>query len=311
MANDPPRTPERPIRPQTAGPPKAPRTPSLQSAGNHDPYSKTPTPEARLNPHGESSLPVDFGPLLPPLDPSLAGRSDQQRPTCSRDGCYEAMPHEHYEVGHFSNSEQPFKNHDEFQALLDSIDKESASGTRQALDHDNGAILDHSHRTDIRNASPASKMRHVEFPNMQDGYPLEALLRYLDDMKGFENNYQGQGGTPGEVTGPYLSVFNVDRPFPEPEQSHEHASQIVYAEPARPDRCISPTCPVHEVHSVGLYVHNSEWGIWPNVTFGISNPPDFIWAAEARRLANRASPEDIEKVRQFVIHHDRPYPSSS
>lgn len=217
------------------------------------------------------------------------------------------MPHEHYEVSSFSNTEQPFISHDDFQALLDSINKENASDARQASDHDNGAILDHFYRTNMRNASPASTNRHADFPNIRGGYPLDALLRYLEDLKGRGNNYQSQGGTPGEVTFPYLGVFRVDRPFPEPEQPHQHAPQIVYAEHARPDRCVSPTCPVHEVHGVGLYVHNSEWGIWPNVTFGISNPPDYIWAAEARRLANRASPEDIENVRQFVIHHDRPY----
>jgi len=307
MANDPPQTPERLIRPQTPGAPKTSKTPGLQYAVNYDPHSKTPTPEPRLEPHEESSLSVDFSPPVPPLDPSLVGRSDQQRCTCPRSGCYETMPHEPYEVSDISNSEQPSTSYDEFQALLDSINQESANDARQASDHDNGAILDLVHRTNMRNASPDPTRRHAEFPIMQDGHPLEVLISCLEEVKG---KYQDQDRTQCKMAGSHLGVFRVDRPFPEPEQPHQHVPQIVYAEPARPDRCISPTCPVHELHGVGLYVHNSEWGVWPNITFGIANPPDYIWAAEARRLANRASPEDIEMVRQFVIHHDHPYPSA-
>lgn len=307
MANDPPQTPERLTRPQTPGAPKTSKTPGLLYAVNHDSHSKTPTPKPRLDPHQESPLSVDFSPPVPPLDPSLVVRSDQQGCTYLRGGCYEMTPHEHYEFSDISTSEQPSTSYDEFQALPDSINRESANDTRQALDHNNGAMLDPVHHNNTRNTSPDPTRRNAEFLVTQDGHPLEAVISCLEEEKG---NHKDQNNTHRKMASAHLGVFRVGRLFPEPEQPHQHVPQIVYAEPARPDRCISPACPVHELHGVGLYVHNSEWGVWPNITFGIANPPDYIWAAEARRLANRASPEDIEMVRQFVIHHDRPYPST-
>ena len=64
-------------------------------------------------------------------------------------------------------------------------------------------------------------------------------------------------------------------------------------------RKISPTYPVrgvHGVHGISLYVHDNQWGLWPNDTFGISNPLDHIGAAYACSLGDRTSPEDLEML---------------
>ncbi len=310
MADYPIRTPERPIRAQTPGAPKMPRTPCPQVAVEHDPYSETPTPDPRAEPQQGLSSSMGFGPPLPLVDPSLSSQSDQQRSTCPRDGCYETSLDTHEVVSDPSSPQQLFIGYDEFRDFLESTNEKNARGTRPAPEYHDVALLELFDHENAQNLPSAPNAQHVEIPDNEDGYPLEALSEYLQEFNKREQENHGQQGMQDSIKGPYLGVFPVDMPFPEPEQPGPHSRHIMCTGPARPDRCISPTCPIHEAHGVGLYVHNSEWGIWPNEIFGISNPPDFIWAADARRLANRASPEDIEMVRQFLIHHDRPYPGA-
>ena len=215
------------------------------------------------------------------------------------------MPHEHNEETVFSSCEELLTRQDEITAPLASVSYDSAGITQQASRKDKEPILAYFDRENKQNIPPAPEMRHAEHLNIQDTNMLEAFSTH-PGVTGAEQDHD-QGTVTDKTIGSHSSVHRAGEPFFTAEQPRPNAHQIKAAEPARPEQCISPTCPVRDIHGIGFYVHNSQWGLWPNETFGISNPPDHIWEAYGRWLANRASPEDIEMIRQFVIHHDRPY----
>lgn len=306
MAAEPPRTPDRPIRAQTPGAPKAPQTTRCRIAAGSAPYNSSASPE----PQQASLSSIDFGLPLPSINTPFQTSKDQEGFTGFSDGFYGTMPQEHNNESFFSNSQELFIKEDDFRALLESANEESAGNAQQAFQPDEVALPDYADHEDTPDPPPAPRLRQAESPNIQAHNWLETLPAYLDGNTDMEQGPQNQEGMTDEMMGSGFSVSRAHRHTIEPVQPCPNVRQIIYAGPARVGRCTSSTCPVREAHGVGLYVHNSKWSLWPTSTFGISNPPPHIWAAEARRLAKDESPEDMEMIHQFVMHHDRPYPGA-
>ena len=282
---------ERPIRKEAPRAARSDRTPERQVSLILGPRPETQ--QALLGP------PIAFGYPLPPRNASFSSSNNPQKFMCYVDGCYEIRPHEHKDEGVFFDSFQQFLEDHNFRTFLDSINNNRAEFSHQASQIDNTVFLP-VHRLNQYDPGTAD----TGLLNYQNE-SLEAFSAHLD-----RNDETEQEFIVDERTGCHFSLFRVGAPFPEPDQAGRNHPQIMYAGPAKPEQCTSPTCPIREVHGVGLYVHDGQWGLWPNETFGISNPPDHIWAAHARSLGNRASPEDLDMIQQFVIHHDRPYPGA-
>ena len=306
MADEPPRTPDRPIRAQTPGAPKAPQKTSRRTAAGSAPYSSSASPK----PQQASLSSLDFGPPLPSIHTPFPTSRDQEGFTSFFDGFHGTMPQEHNNESVFSSPQELFMKEDDFRALLESTNEESAGNAQQAFQPDGVALIDYADHDNTQDPPPVPRLPQAESPNIQNRNWLEPLPAFLDGSTGMEQGLQNQKGMTDEMRGSQFSVFRADRHTVEPVHPYPNVRQIKYVGPARVAQCTSSTCPVREAHGVGLYVHNSKWGLWPTLTFGISNPPPHIWAAEARRLAKDESPEDMEMIHQFIMHHDRPYPGA-
>ena len=281
----------------------------------------TPSREPRVASHRAPVSKIDFGPPMAAIDPALLGSERRQRFMCPRDGCYDHVSHEHNEVTNYAAFRYTFVAADEFRGLLGSQgDGESTGGSRKNVQHGSLALVDLLKNADSRDTPLAWEFRHAELPMVQDGNLREASPAHQEDSDNDSGSivqeYNNLINTTNEITRSSSGIFQVDRPvrvdklLESPGYVSPYVPPILYGGPARPEQCTSHTCPVREIHGVGLYVHDSQWGTWPNDTFGISNPPDYVWAAQARIALSYASQEDIEMVWQFVMHHDRPYPGA-
>ena len=69
--------------------------------------------------------------------------------------------------------------------------------------------------------------------------------------------------------------------------------------------CTSPSCPIHPlVHNQGTYLHE---GRSPrnHFTFGWSNPPAEVWAANQKNRHDEATEADLELIASFRAYHDQ------
>ena len=320
MADDLLRTLERQMRAQMPEAPNPSQTLGRRYATKRALEISTPSQKPRIAPYRPSISKTNLGPPSISLDTALLRPRGPQEFPDSRNGCDNGMPHEQNEIVKPLKSEYMHEGADELQSLTGSLEIDQiAERAPPNHQYSNTALLGLFRYVDSGGASNPRKLEHAELSILSKINLHQAASAHQDSSDGtddIEKEYGDLVRTTKEITRSSLSFFQVDMPARMDRYSHipEPVSPLprilTYGEPARPEQCMSPTCPVDEIHGVGLYVHQSRWGTRPHEVFGISNPPDYIWAAQARIALNYASTEDKEMVRQFVAHHDRPYPGA-
>lgn len=114
----------------------------------------------------------------------------------------------------------------------------------------------------------------------------------------------GRGTHPPPPDSRSLSVPTVPRKTVRGPSGHTPSPQ--HTAPRKPlptARCRSPGCPIKQLHSQGLYLHDDQLSQWKHPYWGISNPPPHIWQAWDRRTDKVATPQEVGDVIGFMENH--------